>query len=138
MEGTTRRFELGLPLFRGLDMGGLLAAQERLSSGDPKGLTDLVTTLGAVGEARTLRKLAALWVATEEELRQAEQDPAFRAQLEETAAMKPFPESVKAAFDFFGGLMASLGASLGSSETTGESVSDEASMSPDAAPSADS
>jgi hypothetical protein len=138
MEGSTRRFELGLPLFKGLDMGALMGAQSRLHAGDPKGITEFVITLGEAGEARTLRKLAAIWTASDDDLQKAEQDAAFRVQLEEAAAQKPFPESVKATFDFFAGLMASLGASLASSEPEGESAPNNLATSPAASPSAGS
>ena len=135
---STRRYELGMPLFAGLDLGALVASQLRLQRGEPEGLGDLARTLAGMGDTRSIRRLAALWTATEEELKKAEMDAPFRESLEDAAALRPFGESVKAAFDFFGGLMALLGASLVSSdpaktteETPASPVSPEGSLSGD-------
>ena len=115
---STRRFEMGLPLFAGLDLGLILEAQARLEKGEFQGLTALLETLGKTGTLRTLRKLAAIWDATEIELRTAEGDPAILAALEALAADKPFAETFKAAMDFQLALWRALGVSPASSEPT--------------------
>lgn len=135
MSDCTRRFELGLPLLSGLDMGALMSAHDRLKKGEPQGLTDFISALGTIGETHVMRRLATIQLASDEDLSKIEVDKKFRAKLEEAQAQAPFGESARAAFGFFGGLMASLGVSLPSSaeDPTEEDQTTE-SMSPEGSP----
>jgi hypothetical protein len=108
---STRKFEMGLPLFSGLDLGLILEAQAALQEGKFSGLTNLIRTLGESGKLHTIRKLAAIWTATDIELKSAEADPKVMAELEDLAAAKPFNECFKAAMDFHAALWESLGVS---------------------------
>ena len=114
---STRRFELGLPLFAGLDLGQIIGAQVRLAKGDFAGLSGMVETLGKAGQLRVIRKLAAIWTASEIEVRQAEARPEVMAELEERAAEKPFTQTFQDAMAFQSALWDTLGVSPASSET---------------------
>jgi hypothetical protein len=109
---------MGLPLFAGLDLGLILESQARMDKGDPQGLTSLVETLGKTGGLRVVRKLAAIWSATDLELKMAESDPAVMAQLEEKSAERLFVETFKDAMLFHSALWASLPSSPTSSDAT--------------------
>lgn len=138
-------------------MGGLLAAHAKLSAkaANPEvesteeelaklqttqmaGVSEFITILGSAGDSKTFRRLAAIQTASDEDLAKAESNPAFRAELEELQAEKPFGESARAAFGFFGGLMGSLDGSLGSSSGPSEDLKASGSVSPDDTPSANS
>ena len=108
---TTRRFEMGLPLFAGLDLGLILEAQAKISKGEFQGLSALVETLGKAGHLKTVRKLAAIWTASDIELKIAEGNPAILAELEEKKAELPFRETFEAAMAFQSALWESLGVS---------------------------
>lgn len=125
MDETTRRMELALPLFSGLDLGLLMEARAQLGRGEWAGITRFMEGLGAAGQARTVRKLAAIWTATEIELKQAEASPQVMAELEERAAAQPFAKSFQDTLDFHFALLGSFGVTLGSSE-------DEPARDPDA------
>lgn len=112
---STRRLEHGLPLFAELDLGVILEAQFRVKKGDFTGLTKLMTVLGQTGKLRTIRKLAAIFQATDLELEQAEVDPTFMAKLEAQAATRPFAETFRDAMDFNSALWACLGVTPSSS-----------------------
>jgi len=116
---STRRFEMGLPLFGGLDLGLIMGAQVKLKSGDFQGLSAMVETLGKAGALHTIRKLAAIWTASKIELKEAESNPAIMAELEDRAAAAPFAESFKAAMDFQSALWERLGVTPDSSDATG-------------------
>ena len=104
-----RRFEHGLPLFSGLDIGLLIEAQVRLQSGDFGGLTSIILAVGKAAELRTIRRLSAIWRATDVELEAAERDPVVMAALEAEAARRTFKEGFQDTLDFFAGLGESLG-----------------------------
>lgn len=112
---STRRFEMGLPLFSGLDLGSIAKAQIQIESRDLAGLTEFVSILANAATARTIRKLAAIWQAPESLLKLAETDPAIMAALESDSADAPFSEMFKAAMDFQSALWQSLGATPASS-----------------------
>ncbi len=114
---STRLFELGLPHFSGLNLGLLMEAQADVEKGDFAGLTKLITGLGEMGASHTIRRLAALWNATEIELRAAETDIKVMADLEARAAELAFKDAFKAAMDFQLALLGSLGVAPTSSET---------------------
>ena len=114
---STRLFELGLPLFSGLNLGLLMEAQADVAAGNFGGLTKLISSLGDMGVTKTIRKLAALWHATEIELRQAEADAKVMLELEARAAEIPFAEAFQAAMDFQLALFQSLGVAPASSAT---------------------
>lgn len=113
---TTRRFELGLPLFSGLDLGLLIEAQEQIRAKDFRGLSGFITTLGKTGASKSVRKLAAIYRATDLELKMAEVTPSVMEALEQAAAERPFLETFADAMDFLLALFASLGVSPGSFE----------------------
>ena len=117
---STRLFELGLPLFSGLNLGLVMQAQAEIQEGNFNGLTKMMESFGTMGELHTVRKLAALWGATDVELRMAEADPAIMVQLEERAAELPFLETFKATMDFQQALFESLGVTPTSSKTEAE------------------
>lgn len=112
---STRRFELGLPLFSGLDLGAIAGAQVRIGERDLSGLTDFVKILSNAATAKTVRKLAAIWKAPESMLKLAETDPAVMAALENDAADASFAEMFQAAMDFQSALWTSLGVTPASS-----------------------
>lgn len=113
---STRRFELGLPLFSGLDLGGILQAKADLEAGKIEGLSTFMQTLGKAGELKVLRKLGGIWTATDLELKQAESSPEVLTELASNAADRPFAEVFGDAMAFQSALWASLGLSVGSSE----------------------
>jgi hypothetical protein len=115
MNQSTRRFELGLPLFAGLDLGLLMEAQAQVNRQEFAGLTTFVTTLAETGKLRTIRKLAAIWKASDLELKLAESDSSVMSALEDAAAERPFTETFKDAWDFQSALWESLGVTLESS-----------------------
>jgi hypothetical protein len=115
MNQSTRRFELGLPLFAGLDLGLLMEAQAQVNRQEFAGLTTFVTTLAETGKLRTIRKLAAIWRASDIELKMAETDSSVMSALEDGAAERPFTETFKDAWDFQSALWESLGVTLESS-----------------------
>ena len=98
---TTRRMEHGAPLLTGFDLGALMGAREKLAAQDPTGISEFIRILSTSGKTRTVRRLSAIMRATDEQLRQAEDDPAVMAPLEEDAAQRPYAESFKDATDFF-------------------------------------
>ena len=113
---TTRRFEHGLPLLATLSPDVLLAAWARVANKEPLGLIALMRALGGPAEARTLRKLSAIWRAPDTTLMAAESDPKAMAQLERDASERPLGESFNDAMDFFISAAGQLGVSLGSSD----------------------
>ena len=72
MQQSTRKFETGLPLFSGLDLGLILDAQAQIKRNEFHGLTAMVETLGKTGSMKIIRKLAAIWKASDIELKAAE------------------------------------------------------------------
>ncbi|BDU72908.1 hypothetical protein [Mesoterricola silvestris] len=116
---STRRYEMALPLFSGLDLSLLLEAQAQIKSQDVKGLTKLITTLGPAGTSKTVRKLVAIYRATDLELKKAEADPEMRKEMEERVSEVPFKEAFTDAMTFLTALFESLGLTLGSSEGEG-------------------
>lgn len=106
---TTRRYEMGLPLFSGLDLGLLLEAQAQIERKEFKGLSGLISTLAAAGTGKTIRKLAAIYRATEVELKAAEANSKTMAELEERTAEVPFNETFRDAMAFLVALLGSLG-----------------------------
>lgn len=81
---------MGLPLFSGLDLGKIAQAQSRLEAGEVEGLSDFLSILSNAATARTIRRLSAVWTASDNLLKSAEADPAVMATLELDAAEKPF------------------------------------------------
>jgi hypothetical protein len=116
---STRRMEMGLPLFPDLNVGLLQQAGEQIDAGDPAGMVAFITSLGKTGQLKTVRKLAALWTASPEELKKAESDPEALALLEDRAADLPFADTFRAAQAFHAALWASLRPTPGSSEGDG-------------------
>lgn len=114
------RFELGLPLFADLDLGELLGAQALLAQQDIKGMTQFVGTLAKASKTQTIRKLSAIWTATELELSLAEVDAKALTALYDRAKSKPFAEAFRDTMDFQGELWTQLGLLQSSSgaETT--------------------
>jgi hypothetical protein len=110
----TRKFEMGMPLFPELNLGLIMEAQVKLASEDMQGLMATVETLAKTGSLRTIRKLAAIWLATDVEAKGAESNPEMMADLEERTAELPFVDALKAAISFQSALLESLAASLGS------------------------
>ena len=117
---STRLFELGLPLFSGLNLGLVMSAQQEMQEGNFNGLTKMMESFGTMGELHTVRKLAALWNATDIELRSAESDPTIMAQLEERTAELPFLDTFKDCMAFQQALFESLGVAPGSSKSEAE------------------
>lgn len=113
---STRRFEMGLPLFAGLDLGALLDAQAQIQRGEFSGLSKIVATLGSTGQLLTIRKLATIYTATDLELYRSETDPTVILKLEEATAERPFRDTFADAMDFQGALWNALGISPISSE----------------------
>ena len=122
---STRRFELGLPLFAGLDLGLILQSQEKIAKQEFEGLTSFIKTLGETGQLRTIRKLSAIWTATEIELEMAENDPKIMKSLEDNAAKKMFSETFNDAMTFVGSLWEQLGLHLGSSVQAPEATPED-------------
>ena len=75
MQQSTRKFETGLPLFSGLDLGLILDAQAQIKRNEFHGLTAMVETLGKTGSLKVIRKRSAIWTASDVELKAAEADP---------------------------------------------------------------
>jgi hypothetical protein len=117
---STRRFELGLPLFETLDMGLLLEADVQIKAKDPKGLSTVVAILSKASRVKAVRKLAAIWVATEVELKAAEEQPRVMAELEEIQANRPFKDVFNEAMSFYLELLGSLGITVVLSEAAPE------------------
>lgn len=78
-------------------------------------MADMPGALAKAGKLKSLRKLAAIWRATDEELRLSETDPRVMARLEEAVARGSFHSAYKDALAFHSELLASLGGSPGSS-----------------------
>ena len=114
---STRLFELGLPHFAGLNIGEVMEAQASIQAGDFSGLARMMTSFGKMGEMHTIRRLAALWNASEIELKLAENDENIMRDLESRAADLPFMEAFQAAMLFQGALFESLGVTPTSSDT---------------------
>ena len=112
---STRRFEMGLPLFSGLDLGKIAEVQVRIQNRDITGLSDFVKIMANAAVSQTIRKLAAIWGATDVELKLAESDPSVMALLEAKVADQPFADSFQAAMDFQSALWTSLGVTPASS-----------------------
>ncbi len=130
---STRRMEHGAPLLVDFDLGALLGAREKFMAQDPSGITDFIRILSASGKAHTVRRLSALVRATDEQLRQAEADPAAMDALEEEAAQRPFSESYQDAMGFFVEWGSSFG--LAPSSSSPESPATEPLATPAASPS---
>jgi hypothetical protein len=130
----TRRYELALPLFADLDVGALFTAQAQIKQQKTAGFSAFIAILAKSGPPHTIRKLAAIYGASDIELRQAEADPKVMAQLEERAADQPYAGNFDQAMDFFTQLLESLGATP---DCSGASPDGAAAVgSPAAAPSA--
>lgn len=114
---STRLFELGLPHFAGLNLGEVMEAQASIQAGDFSGLARMMISFGKMGEMHTIRRLAALWNASEIELKLAENDETVMKELESRAADLPFMEAFQAAMLFQGALFESLGVTPTSSAT---------------------
>jgi hypothetical protein len=114
---STRLFELGLPHFAGLNLGEVMEAQASIQAGDFTGLARMMNSFGKMGEMHTIRRLAALWNASEIELKLAENDETVMKELESRAADLPFMEAFQAAMLFQGALFESLGVTPTSSAT---------------------
>lgn len=98
---TTRRMEHGTPHLVNFDLGTLMGAQEAFQKKDDAAVATFIKVLGDAGAARCVRKLSAIVRATEDQLRQAEGNPAILEALEEEAANRPYAESFKDAVGFF-------------------------------------
>lgn len=107
---STRRFEMGLPLFGGLDLGLIATSQDQIGDGSLDGLTSFVSLLAGAAKIGTVRKLSAIWTAPDGLLKLAESDPAVLATLEAEVADKPFSEAFADAMAFQSALWKSLGA----------------------------
>jgi hypothetical protein len=136
---STRRFELGLPLFQGLDLAAIQEAENamvaettkakaegRAPNPDPKSFMALLGALAKAADGRTIRRLSAIWNATEDQLKEAESNPEAMAALEEAAAKRPYSSCLKDSLDFFSGVGISWGASQGSSKPQTQEASPEA------------
>lgn len=98
---STRRMEHGTPHLANFDLGALMGAQEGFQKKDDAAVAMFIKTLGDAGSARCVRKLSAIVHATDDQLRQAESDPAILEALEEEAANRPYAESFQDAVGFF-------------------------------------
>jgi hypothetical protein len=122
---STRRLELALPLFEGLDLGLLFEAQDLMKikkedaggvSQVAAGLTKFASTLAKAGKLRTIRKLSAIARATDLELKTAEKSEEGMLALEDEAAERPFIEAFTDAVSFHFALVELCGLTLVSSE----------------------
>jgi hypothetical protein len=122
---STRRLELALPLFEGLDLGLLFEAQDlmRIKKGQEGGVTQVAgglakfaSILAKAGKLRTIRKLSAIARATDMELRAAEKSEEAMFELEAEAAERPFIEAFTDAVSFHFALVELCGLTLVSSE----------------------
>lgn len=110
---TTRRFEHGIPLLATLSPQTLLRAWGQVVEQNPLGLLDLITGLGPACDTRTLRRLSAIYRATDSQLLRAESDPSVLKALEEDAAERSLKECFDDAMSFFIGAAEQLGITLG-------------------------
>lgn len=74
-------------------------------------MSAFVETLGKTGKLLTVRKLSAIYRATDNELKMAETDPTWMAKFEDQAAERPFRETFEDAMSFHAALWESLGVS---------------------------
>ena len=109
-----RRFELGLPLLGGLDLGTIMKAQSELVKGNIAGLASFIEAMGKSGEIKALRKISAIWTASDIELEMAERDLHAMEALEERAASRPFLAAFQSALDFQLALFDALGVQISS------------------------
>jgi hypothetical protein len=139
---STIQLEHGLPILAELDLEPLLAAfasldklpigedgQFRLREvsfkpGDLAGFLPILKTLGKAGQGRLLRRLAAVAKATDDELLEAEADPAKLKALEAATARAGFQDSLVEVFGFFARAGLSASPSPGSSEGQAEQTGD--------------
>lgn len=109
MSLSTRKYEAGLPYLPTLDASRLIAAQKALEAGDLSRLPELIASLAKSGEAQVIRKLSAIYSASETEIKAAIKDPAVMAELEDRSAEQPFSTSFSEAIAFFFGAALLLG-----------------------------
>jgi hypothetical protein len=98
---STRRMEHGTTLLVDFDLGALMGAQEGFQKEDPEAIAQFIKILSGAGKARSVRRLSAVFRATEDQLREAEGEPSVLQALEEEAAARPYAESFKDAVGFF-------------------------------------
>lgn len=98
---STRRMEHGTPLLADFDLGALLRAQVGFQKQEDEAVRTFMRILGDAGKARAVRRLSAVARATDDQLREAEANPAVLAALEEEAAARPYAETFQDAVGFF-------------------------------------
>lgn len=108
---STRKYELALPLLAQIEAKRIFDAQKALAAGDLALLPELIASLAKSGEMQTVRKLSAIYSATETELKAAAKDATILAEIEERAADRPFNETFSEVLTFFFGAALLLGAS---------------------------
>ena len=97
---STRRMEMALPLIAPLS--ALMEARRAVRAGEPGAFPRVMAALADVATARTIRQLAAIASATDNELIGAEKDPETLARLEADAAAQPVTEAFGEAMGLFG------------------------------------
>jgi hypothetical protein len=97
---STRRLEMALPLIA--PIAQMMEARAKVKAGDASAMPMVMERLGSAGVARSVRKLSAIFSANDNELEQAEKDPAYLAKMEATAAGRPFAETFGEAMELFG------------------------------------
>jgi len=105
---STLRMEYGLPLFPDLGYGVLVDAGLMALGGVTPNLPVFLATLATAGRLKVIRKLSAIWRATDLELTMASKDDSVMLILEEQAAARPFSECFRDAMDFQEALWASF------------------------------
>lgn len=104
-----RRFEMALPFFKHLDLARLAEVESLFIRKDTDALQKLAVVLGDAAAGNTIRKLSAIYRATDAELKEAETSPQKIEALYESAAERPFGETYRDAVAFHAELLKSLG-----------------------------
>jgi len=140
---STAQIEHGFPILAELDLTKLFDAFLTLKANLPEGALDseedgsilkavagspqvlrlllpILQTMGEIGTARIMRRIAAVVRASDDELLAAERDPAKLAALEAEAAKLPYLEAGMDVVRFFARLGLSIAVSLPSLEGEGE------------------
>jgi hypothetical protein len=112
---STRLFEMALPEFSGLNLAEIEQAGKTLEAGDAEGFNLFIQSFSKAATLHTIRKISALWNATEIELRTAEVDPKVMQELVDRQSEKPFSETFRDTTDFLKALFASFALAQNSS-----------------------
>ena len=123
---TTRRIELGLPLFPDLGYNVLVNAGLMVMKGASPDIPIFLGALATAGRLTVIRKLSAIWRATDLELKMAEGQPAVMADLEAQAAERPFSECFRDAMAFHDALWTSFVPTPESSQADAAAHADQA------------